>query len=66
MSFTHVLLVLAGLVLTIAAIVDVARRDIDSGTKTGWILADILLPFAGPLAWFVFGRRSKAVRRVSA
>jgi hypothetical protein len=54
------------LVLAVAAIVDVARRDIDSGTKTGWIIADLVLPFAGPVAWFLFGRRSKAVRRVSA
>jgi Phospholipase_D-nuclease N-terminal len=66
MTFTHLLIVLPILVLDVAAIVDVLRRDVDSGTKIGWIIADLCLPVVGPLAWFLFSRRSKAVRRASA
>ena len=65
MSITHVLILLPALVLAAAALVDVLRRDkLDSGTKLGWVIVDLCLPVAGPLAWFVFGRRS--ARRVSA
>ncbi|MFC0541245.1 PLD nuclease N-terminal domain-containing protein [Kutzneria chonburiensis] len=66
MTLTHLLIVLPMLVLEVAAIVDVLRRDVDSGTKIGWVIADLCLPVVGALAWFLFGRRSKAVRRASA
>ncbi|WP_043725691.1 PLD nuclease N-terminal domain-containing protein [Kutzneria sp. 744] len=65
MTTTHLLILLPMLVLEVAAIVDVLRRDIDGGTKVGWVMADLFLPVVGPLAWFVFGRRSRAVRGAS-
>ena len=65
MSINHILILLPMLLLELAAIVDVLRRDnLDGGTKLGWVLAALFLPVFGALAWFVFGRRS--ARRVSA
>ncbi|MFC0429850.1 PLD nuclease N-terminal domain-containing protein [Kutzneria buriramensis] len=62
MTFTHLLIVLPLFVLDVAAIVDVLRRDLPGGTKYGWVVVDLCLPYVGALAWFVYGRRSKAVR----
>jgi Phospholipase_D-nuclease N-terminal len=48
----------AEVVLTSAAMRDLARRDADEvrGPKVAWVLACVVQPF-GPLAYFVLGRR---------
>jgi hypothetical protein len=45
-------------VVTVAALVDLARRPADQvrGPKAGWVLGFVVQPF-GPLAYFAAGRR---------
>ncbi len=41
------------LVVWIAGLVDIVRRDLPRQTKLGWILIVLLLPFVGTLLYFV-------------
>lgn len=52
------LLVANGL-LIISALIGVLLNTRRTGTsKLGWALAVVLVPVLGPVAWFLFGRRS--------
>ncbi len=47
----------AWLVFWIGAVFSVLRRaDVSSFERGVWIVIAIVLPFLGPLAWFVWGR----------
>lgn len=47
------------LMLFIAALIDILHsQHLFSSTKVPWVLATLILPFLGPVAWFFFGRRS--------
>lgn len=56
------LIVVAGLVaLFVAAVVSVLRSPRLTGTgRILWIIAVLIFPLLGPLAWFLVGRRSSA------
>lgn len=61
-ELTSVYMIIGGgivfLLLTWWAIVDIALRDFPSQPlKVGWAIAVALVPFAGCLAYFIFGRR---------
>ncbi|MEC3918384.1 PLD nuclease N-terminal domain-containing protein [Nocardia sp. CDC160] len=50
---------LAAVVLFIAALVSVVRsRTYAAGGKAIWALLILAFPFLGPVAWFLFGRKS--------
>ncbi|WP_084477583.1 PLD nuclease N-terminal domain-containing protein [Nocardia jejuensis] len=50
---------LAGAVLFLAGVVSVLRSgNYASGGKAVWVLAMLAFPLVGPLAWFVWGRKS--------
>jgi type VI protein secretion system component VasK len=60
-NFEHLavllVIVVAWLVFWIGAVVSVLRRaDASSFERGVWIVIAIVLPFLGPLAWFVWGR----------
>jgi hypothetical protein len=47
------------LVLAIIALVDLAKRDTIRGPKLLWVLIIVLVNLFGPIAYFVFGRKSE-------
>ncbi len=63
------LLFLAGLALTVFAIVEVAQSDEHEPSglpKAVWILIIVLVPVAGPVAWFLASRYGGTRRGTSA
>lgn len=51
-------LVVLQLILTVAALIDLARRDKVTGSnKLIWALAIIFISTIGPIAYFIFGRK---------
>lgn len=56
----RVLLLLAGLALTIYAVVDCIQTDDQSVKylpKIAWVVLIVLIPWVGPIAWLVAGRQ---------
>ncbi|MBG6192455.1 phosphotransferase system glucose/maltose/N-acetylglucosamine-specific IIC component [Arthrobacter sp. CAN_A212] len=46
------------LMLFVAALIDILRsQHLATSTKAVWVLATLVFPFLGPVAWFLFGRR---------
>jgi hypothetical protein len=41
------------LVIWVAGLVDIVRRDLPSSTKAGWIIVVLLLPVIGTLVYFL-------------
>ena len=52
-TFAWVFIGIPLLVVWVVGIVDIVRRDLPPGTKAGWILIVLLLPFVGTLAYFL-------------
>lgn len=53
------LIVLAAIItLMISALVSMMRADIDSLNKPAWVVFVLALPLVGPVAWFIYLRRS--------
>jgi hypothetical protein len=55
----RVLLLLAGLALTIYAVVDCIQTDDEKVKylpKIAWVVLVVLVPWVGPLAWLIAGR----------
>lgn len=44
------------------ALIDILKSDFKGNNKIVWLLAVILLPFIGMIAYFFIGRRQKAER----
>lgn len=59
------LLLIAGLVLFVGALINIARnRTYTSGGTVVWALIVLALPVLGPVLWFLIGRRApKSFRR---
>jgi Phospholipase_D-nuclease N-terminal len=56
----RVLLLLAGLALTIYAVVDCIQTDdgrVNYLPKIAWVVLIVLVPWVGPIAWLVVGRQ---------
>jgi hypothetical protein len=56
----RVLLLLAGLALTIYGVVDCIQIDdqrVKHLPKIAWVVLIVLLPWVGPIAWLVAGRQ---------
>lgn len=45
------------LVIDIVAIIDIVKSSKDTGKKIIWILLVLILPFVGPLLYYVVGRK---------
>lgn len=45
--------------LPIVAIIDIVKHDFKNNDKLIWVLVTLLLPFLGPLLYFVIGRKSR-------
>lgn len=53
-SYTHLVVLVTYLALTIAALVSIWRRDRDgTGKKLIWTVAVVAFPYIGALAWAV-------------
>lgn len=44
------------LILMVAALIDLGRRERTRGPKWGWLLVIILVNVIGPVIYFMFGR----------
>jgi hypothetical protein len=55
-----VLIVTIFLVLfPILAIIDIVRNDFKGNDKLIWVLVTLLLPFLGPILYFIIGRKAR-------
>jgi hypothetical protein len=54
-----VLLVLFGFIIGIIAFIDVLRNEFTGFNKLIWLLAVLLAPVIGPLAYFFLGRKQR-------
>lgn len=45
--------------LPIFAIIDVIRNDFKGNDKLIWVLVILLLPFLGPILYFIIGRKAR-------
>lgn len=52
-------LILAGIVLTIAALVDVVRSEFKGNDKIAWVIVILLFNFVGAIIYFAIGRNQK-------
>ena len=43
----------------ILAIIDIVRNDFKGNDKLIWVLVTLLLPFLGPLLYFIIGRKNR-------
>lgn len=58
-EFTLLGMAVMALILFIAALIDILRiQHLTNSAKIAWVLATLIFPFFGPVAWFLFGRRS--------
>ena len=55
-----VLFVLFVVPIWLIAFVDILRSEFTGSNKIVWLLAVILVPFIGPIAYFFIGRKQKA------
>jgi hypothetical protein len=56
------LLSLGALVLTLMALFSILKSSFkDSTTKLIWILVIIFLPIAGPVSYFILGRKQRVI-----
>jgi hypothetical protein len=56
------LLSLVALVLTLIALFSILKSSFkDSTTKLIWILVIIFLPIAGPVSYFILGRKQRVI-----
>ncbi|MBA4390098.1 MAG: hypothetical protein C0399_04085 [Syntrophus sp. (in: bacteria)] len=46
------------------ALIDILKSDFKGNNKIVWLLAVILIPFIGTIAYFVIGRRQKTERGI--
>jgi len=54
------LIVAIGIILPVAAIIDIIRNDFRSeSAKIFWVLLVFFLPFLGSVLYFVFGKRDQ-------
>lgn len=55
-----ILIVILFLVLLpIITIIDIVKHNFKNNDKLIWVLVTILLPFLGPLLYFIVGRKSR-------
>ncbi len=54
-----VLFVLFCLPIWLIAFVDILRSEFTGSNKIVWLIAVILVPFIGPIAYFFIGRKQK-------
>lgn len=53
-------LIILELILVVAALVDLAKREkVAGGNKIAWALAIIFIGTIGPIVYFIFGRKEK-------
>ncbi|NQX11259.1 PLDc N-terminal domain-containing protein [Microbacteriaceae bacterium VKM Ac-2855] len=53
------LLFLAGLILLIAALSDIKRARIDATPEAIWVVAVLVSPVVGSIAWFAIGAKRR-------
>jgi hypothetical protein len=51
--------ILIQLILMVAALVDLIRRERTRGPKWAWALVIVLVNLIGPIVYFVFGRKDE-------
>jgi hypothetical protein len=51
------ILFIAVIVLDVLAILDVWKRETANDKKLLWTVVILLLPFAGPIAWYAISRK---------
>jgi uncharacterized membrane protein len=51
------------LVIWVAGLVDIVRRDLPRSTKAGWIIVVLLLPVIGTLVYFLIRKPTEEERR---
>lgn len=53
-------LIILQLILTLAALIDLIRRDkVTGGNKLLWALVIIFISTLGPIVYFIFGRKEQ-------
>ena len=57
-----VMSVVVGFIPWVIALVDILRNDFKGNDKIVWLLAVILIPFVGMIAYFFIGRKQKIKR----
>jgi hypothetical protein len=59
-----IILLLVPIILLVVAIIDLIRRSFDKVIeKVLWIFVVVLIPVLGPLAYFLFGKRTGVIRK---
>jgi hypothetical protein len=53
------LMLLVGIPLFLIAFVDILKSEFTGSNKIVWLLAVILVPLVGPIAYFFIGRKQK-------
>ena len=48
---------------SLIALIDILKNDFAGNNKIVWLLAVILVPFIGAIAYFIIGRKQKIGRR---
>lgn len=48
---------LIALVLAIVALIDAIKSSLEQGKKILWIILIILIPFVGPILYFIIGKK---------
>lgn len=54
-----ILLILAGLILPLIALIDILRNEYTGSNKLIWVLIVLLFPFIGAILYFIIGTRQK-------
>ncbi|MDQ2180446.1 PLDc N-terminal domain-containing protein [Marinifilum sp. D714] len=54
-----ILFSLLALLLPLIAIIDILRSEFTNNNKLIWVLVVLLLPFFGPILYFIFGLKQK-------
>lgn len=57
-----VLMIIAGFIPWIIALIDILKSDFKGNDKIVWLLSVILIPFIGMIAYFVIGKKQKIKR----
>lgn len=52
-SYTHPLIMLTYLVVTVGALITLWRSPLNLGQKVAWAVVIIILPLVGPVAWWI-------------
>ena len=58
-----VFILLPVLVIWVAGLVDIVRRDLPRSTKAGWIIVVLLLPVIGTVVYFLMRKPTEAELR---